>query len=267
MITIPQHRAQGGDGEVVVAVEDPDHDARQSEDEHERKEDACKHGCDLAVLVSRPEAEDRHHPRSDHDEERGQASEADQHEPEERRGDSPGALSLPLDQQIAEDGDERRRERGVGDERSDRVRNQERDLEGVDRAADAEDRGLRDLPHQPDDARDAGGDREDDARAREPAADLLVLLFTRGGDRSGGRERCRLPFRVERLRLELDELVAVAAGADDRRRPLGGILRIGQESSVASLSKYVGLPSSRRRRSRASRRSCRCRSASSTRAA
>ncbi len=46
-----------------------------------------------------------------------------------------------------------------------------------------------------------------------------------------------------------------------------GSCATGQESSVASLSKYVGLPCSRRRRSRSSRRSCRCRSASSTRAA
>ena len=46
-----------------------------------------------------------------------------------------------------------------------------------------------------------------------------------------------------------------------------GSCATGPLSSAASLSKYVGLPCSRRRRSRSSRRSCRCRSASSTGAA
>ena len=62
------------------------------------------------------------------------AAEAEQHQPEERRGDAPGALALALLEQVAEDRDERRRERGVRDERADQVRDLERDRERVDRA-------------------------------------------------------------------------------------------------------------------------------------
>ena len=55
--------------------------------------------------------------------------------------------------------------------------------------------------------------------------DLLAL--PRGdGDRSGDRERHRLPLGAESLRLELDQLAAVgvAPREQDRRRPLGRIL-------------------------------------------
>jgi hypothetical protein len=44
-------------------------------------------------------------------------------------GDTPGPLALALLEQVAEDGHKGRRERGVGDERPDRVRHEERDLE------------------------------------------------------------------------------------------------------------------------------------------
>src|SRR5262249_51051890 len=76
---------------------------------------------------------------------------------------------------------------------------------------------------QPDDAGDPGGDREDDARAGEPAAGFLVLRVG-AGDRSLGREPCRLSLRIERLRLELDQLVAIASRTEDRGRRRGGIL-------------------------------------------
>src|SRR5207248_6507520 len=98
------------------------------------------------------------------DKERGQAPEAEQHQPEERGRDAPRALALAFYEQAAEDGDKGRRERRVGDERAHGVRDEERDLERVDRSGNAEDRSLDDLPHQPDDAREPGGDREDDAR-------------------------------------------------------------------------------------------------------
>jgi hypothetical protein len=68
------------------------------------------------------------------------------------------ARFLALHEQVAEDGDERGRQRRVGHERADRVRDQESDLERVDRAADAEDRSLRDLPHQPDHSGDSRRD-------------------------------------------------------------------------------------------------------------
>ena len=112
---VPQHRAQRGHGEVVVAVEDSDHDPGQPEDEHERKEDAREHGRDRPEVV-RAVAEDLHHPRRDEHEESRQAPEPEQHQPEERRSNSPGARPLTLHEQVAEDGDERGRQCGVGHE-------------------------------------------------------------------------------------------------------------------------------------------------------
>ncbi len=60
---VPQHRAQSGHGEVVVAVEDPDHDPGQPEDDHDREEDASEDRRDRSEVV-RAVAEDLHHPRA-----------------------------------------------------------------------------------------------------------------------------------------------------------------------------------------------------------
>ena len=149
---VPQNRAQRRNGEVVVAVEDPHHDPGQPEDENQREEDASEARRDHPVLVVRPVAEDRHHQRRDHDEECREATDHDQHQPEERGGDSPGAFPLPLDEQLAEDRDERGRERGAGEERLHGVRDQECNLERIDRAGDTEGGCLRDLPRQADHA-------------------------------------------------------------------------------------------------------------------
>ncbi len=95
-------------------------------------------------------------------------------EPEQARRDAPGALPLALLQQVAEDRDEGGGERGVGDERADRVRDQERDLERVDRADGTEVVARHDLADEAEDPGEAGGEREDRRRPREAAAGMLV---------------------------------------------------------------------------------------------
>ena len=107
--------------------------------------------------------------RRDQDEERGEAAEDEEHEPEDRRRDAPGALAVALLDQVAEDGDERARERRVGEQGADEVRDLERDRERVDLAVDAEVVGRDHLAHEAEDAGEAGRDREDQRRAREPA--------------------------------------------------------------------------------------------------
>src|SRR5947199_327987 len=77
-------------------------------------------------------------PRREQHEERRERAEREEGEPDEARGDTPGALALTFLEQVAEDGDERGRKSGVGDERADRVRDEKRDLERVHGALDAE---------------------------------------------------------------------------------------------------------------------------------
>ena len=60
--------------------------------------------------------------RRDEDEQRGEAADDEQEEPEDGRGHAPGTQLLPLPEQLAEDGHEGRGERGVGDERAHEVR-------------------------------------------------------------------------------------------------------------------------------------------------
>ena len=218
MIRFHSDRAQRGHGEVVVAVEDPDHDPGQPEDEHEREEDAREFGRERRRTLSRSVAEDLHHPRRDDDEKRRQPAQPEEHQPEDRRGDPPRALALSLHEQVAEDGDERRRQRRVGDERAHRVRDEERDLESVDRAGDAEDGGLGDLPHQTDDAREPRS-RSRRSRPSARARGRLASSLPGGADGAGAAATARrLPLRVERLRLELDQLTTIAARPEDRRR-------------------------------------------------
>ena len=118
-------------------------------------------------LVLRVEA--RHQERRDQDEERRQRAEPEQHQPEQARRDAPRALALALLEQVAEDRHERGGDGGVGDERPHRVRNEERDLEGVDLAVDAEVVLGHDLAEEAEHARDAGREREDRRRPGEPA--------------------------------------------------------------------------------------------------
>ena len=97
------------------------------------------------------------------------AAEPEEHEPEERRGDAPGALALALLEQLAEDRDERGRERRVGDERAHEVRHLERDRERVDLPRRRSSTRRRSRGRGRGCAR-AGRDREDRCRPGEPPA-------------------------------------------------------------------------------------------------
>src|SRR5581483_6886645 len=111
-------------------------------------------------------------------------AEPEQREPEQARGDPPRAPALAPLEQVAEDGDERGGEGGVGDERAHRVREEERELEGVHRALHAEGVLRDDLAHEPEHAREPRREREDRGRPREPAS-----APGGGDDRSGGGVR------------------------------------------------------------------------------
>src|SRR6266542_3306662 len=78
--------------------------------------------------------------------------------------DATRACPLAFDEQLAEDRNERRGERRVGDEGAHRVRDQGRDLERVDRADGAEVVAGDDLADEPEDPREPGGEREDRRR-------------------------------------------------------------------------------------------------------
>ena len=111
-----------------------------------------RESADREIRVAAGVAERRDDERREHDEERRQRAEAEQHQPEERRGDAPGALALSLLEQLAEDGDERGGERRVGDERANEVRHLEGDREGVDLAGGAEEVRGDDLADEAEDA-------------------------------------------------------------------------------------------------------------------
>ena len=98
----------------------------------------------------------------------GQRAEDDEDEPEERRGDPPGAGALFLHEELAEDRHERGAESGVRSQRAHEVRNLERDREGVDLALDPEGAPHDDLADEPEDPRETRDRREDGGRPREP---------------------------------------------------------------------------------------------------
>src|SRR5581483_6138855 len=93
-----------------------------------------------------------------------------QHQPEQGRGHAPGALALPLLQQLAEDRDKGGRQGGVGDERADEIRDLERDGEGVDLPGGSEVVRRLPLAHEAEDARQSGGEAEDESRDGEAPA-------------------------------------------------------------------------------------------------
>ena len=161
---VPRDRGEGGDGEVVVRVEDPDEDPGDAEERDDREEDAGEVDRELVAV-----AEQLHHERRREDEGRGQRRQAEQEEPEDARRDAPGAGALSLLEQLAEDGNEGGGERGIGDERADEVGNLERDRERVDPLAlDAEDAARDDLADESEDPGESGGGGEDGRRPGEP---------------------------------------------------------------------------------------------------
>ena len=96
---------------------------------------------------------------------------------------------LALLEQLGEDRDERRRERRVGDERPEQVRNLERDREGVDLARGAEVVGRDDLADEAEHAREARGGGKQRRRPREPAAGTLVHAASIGRGLNGATAR------------------------------------------------------------------------------
>ena len=167
---VPEDRRERRHREVLVAVQDPDDDPGQGEQGDGREEDARER--DRQREVDRVEGTED--PRRDEHEERGQPGQDEQGQPEDARRDAPRTLAVAALEQLAEDGDERRRERGVGEQRPDEVRDLERDRECVDPARDAEVVARDALPEEAEDAREAGGEREDRRRPGEPAAGALV---------------------------------------------------------------------------------------------
>ena len=131
--------------------------------------------------MKRPQEE-----RRDDHEQRRQPAESEQHQPEERRRDPPRPAAFPLLEELAEDGDERRRERRVRDERAHEVRQLERDREVVDRAACAEVVRGDDLADETEDAGERSREREDRRRQGEPTA-RVPLLHAAEYREAGGR--------------------------------------------------------------------------------
>ena len=213
---VPQDRRQRRNGEVVVAVEDPDDDSGDAEQRDDREEHAREPDRERTVVTWVAEQVD--HPRRDEHEQRRQRRQAEQHQPEQARCDTPRPFSLPLLEQLAEDRDERRRERGVGNERADEVRHLERDGERVDPSGRAEVVGGDDLAHEPEHAREPGRRGEDRARDREPR--LVGLVAARGADddrrlgqvgRGGEMLEGARPIEVRRAALLAPTAVALEA--------------------------------------------------------
>ncbi len=213
---VPEDRRQRRNGEVLVAVEDPDDDPGDAEQRHDREQHAREADGERGVVARVAERPD--HPRRDEDVERGQRREAEEHQPEERRRDAPGAL-LVLLQQLGEDRDERRRERGVRDERPEEVRELERDGEGVDLAAGAEVVRRDHLADEPEHAREARGDAEDRGRDGEPAPRRQRALFER---------------RLVQRRLDVHRLGPKPVGPEHLRRRL---LEVGAREARPGSSK------------------------------
>jgi hypothetical protein len=103
---VPEHRSQRRNGEMLVGVENSDDDSRNSEQRDDREQHARQPDCERAVpagISERPQ-----HERRQHDEERREGAEAQEHQPEEARRDAPGAPAFAFLEQLAEDRNERR---------------------------------------------------------------------------------------------------------------------------------------------------------------
>ncbi len=89
---VPEDGRQRRHREVLVAVQDPDDDPGGGEQRDGREEDSRQRDRQRQIdRVERPQG-----PGRDEYEERRQARQPEQHEPEEARGDSPGTLAIPL---------------------------------------------------------------------------------------------------------------------------------------------------------------------------
>ncbi len=176
---VPEDWRQRRHREVLVAVEDPDDDPGDPEQDDDREQDSRER--DRELLVAAGIAERGNDERREDDQERGDRAEAEQEEPEEGRGHAPGAFALAFFEQLAEDRNECGRKRGIRDERADEVRHLEGDGERVDLAGCAEVVGGDDLADEAEDAGEARRDREDRGLPRESSAARGPLIYAAQG--------------------------------------------------------------------------------------
>src|SRR5439155_203886 len=188
---VPEDRAECRNREALVAIENSHDDSRDPEQDDDRKENSGK--ADRELPIAARIAEEADDPRGEQDEERCQAGQHEQHEPEETRGDAPGALPVTPLEQLGEDRDECSGQGEVRDESPEQVRDLERDRERVDLPADSEVVGGDHLADEPHHARDTGGEREDRRRPCEPAAGTLVHAASIGRALNGA------PWAAKRL--------------------------------------------------------------------
>ena len=203
-------------GEVVVRVEDPDHEPGQAEQDHDREQHLAQPDGEVVERGRRLVAgQQRHQHRRDEDEQQRQDGEREQDQPGQRGGELDRLAPALVLEQLREDRDERARERGVGDERADQVRDLEGQRERRGRAGRAEVRAGDDLADQTRDAAEPGEDAEDDGVAGAPAGRA-------GPAREVGRVRVGDEVRDRRLGHRAGQQDAgVALRARFRRRSLG----------------------------------------------
>ena len=183
---------------MVEGVEHADEQAGEAEQDHDREEHARQPDHQIGVLGVEARREQRHQDRCGEDEQPGDQPQRQQHDVEKRAGDAKRLAFVAPVEQLGEDRHESGLQGGVGEQRTDEVRNEERGLKRGHRAGDAEDRGGDDLAQQADDSRQAGRDREEHRRERQ-AAVLGLGLGVRGlGVNRILAERDRLP--CDRLR-------------------------------------------------------------------
>ena len=193
---VPGDRRQRRDRELVVAVQDPDDDpgdAEQGDDREEHAREADGEPC-------RRVAERRAYQRREQDEQRGDAPRPSSISQKQARGDAPGAGALALLEQVAEDRDEGATESAASATSARIVFGTGRRLERVDRPADAEVVARDDLAEEPENAREAGREREDRRRPGEPPPRPGPARFHAGEYKEGACRRRSRGCRSRRLR-------------------------------------------------------------------
>ena len=162
---VPGHGRDGREEELVERVQDRGLQAVQAQHHHGREDHAREADAERAVIAEQAEQLRREHDRHPRD-----GRQARERQPPDGRGHAPGALALPLRQELVEDRHEGRAQSGVRDQRADQVGDLVRDREGVDRLAlHREDPGRRGLAQHADEPAGAGRHGEQRGRDRHAA--------------------------------------------------------------------------------------------------
>ena len=120
---VPDRRRDRGDREVIVGLQDADEQAVESEQQHDREQHLGEpYGQSVELRAELRPDEQRHDDPGGEDEEGSDRAEADQHDPEERRGQPQRFAALALLQQVREDRHERGRQRRLGEQVGHEVR-------------------------------------------------------------------------------------------------------------------------------------------------